>query len=367
MTDSALNSFDFRESGVTASQRFSRWSDKELQSYLLQGVSRTFALTIPQLPEELSFVVSNAYLLCRTVDTIEDEPALSGEEKLEFCRRFVAIVKGEEDPLPFARDLAGRLSESTIPEEHELIELAPRIISITTNLRKEERRVVEQCIEVMAEGMAEFQNAEGSFGLRDLKELNRYCYFVAGVVGELLTRFFCIHSTVIAKNREGLMQLAVSFGQGLQMTNILKDMWEDSSRAACWLPKEFFEDAGLELNSLAAVHQEDEFGEILGQLIGITHAHLKNALKYVLLIPRSEVGVRKFCLWNLGMAVLTLRNINRNRGFKSGEEVKISRNRVRATILATHFSVRMNSLLKVLFLIVGFRLPRAKSSATVQS
>ena len=359
MTNSALSSVDLRDRGEMVTLKFANWSDRELQSYLLQGVSRTFALTIPQLPNELCFVVSNAYLLCRTVDTIEDEPALSGEEKREFCRRFVAVVKGEEEPEPFARELAVRLSQSTIPEEQELIALTPRIIHITMNLREEERRVLERCIEVMAEGMAEFQNAEDRFGLRDLKELDRYCYVVAGVVGELLTLLFCIHSPAIAKNRAGLMRLAVSFGQGLQMTNILKDMWEDNSRAECWLPKEYFENAGLELNSLSAVQQEDQFGEILGQLIGITHAHLWNALSYVLLIPRNEVGVRKFCLWNLGMAVLTLRNINRNRGFKSGEEVKISRNRVRATILATHFLARMNSLLKVLFLIVGFRLPRA--------
>jgi farnesyl-diphosphate farnesyltransferase len=44
-----------------------------LQDQLLPGVSRTFALTIPQLPDALRPVVTNAYLLCRTADTIEDE------------------------------------------------------------------------------------------------------------------------------------------------------------------------------------------------------------------------------------------------------------------------------------------------------
>ena len=38
-------------------------ADEAYQKHILQYVSRTFALTIPQLPAELSRVVSNAYLL----------------------------------------------------------------------------------------------------------------------------------------------------------------------------------------------------------------------------------------------------------------------------------------------------------------
>ena len=55
-----------------------------LQAELLAKVSRTFALTIPQLPAPLADWVGNAYLLCRIADTIEDEPALSCEEKACF-------------------------------------------------------------------------------------------------------------------------------------------------------------------------------------------------------------------------------------------------------------------------------------------
>ena len=48
-------------------------TDEAYQAYSLQGVSRTFALTIPQLPHQLRLPVGNAYLLCRITDTIEDE------------------------------------------------------------------------------------------------------------------------------------------------------------------------------------------------------------------------------------------------------------------------------------------------------
>src|SRR5689334_11543788 len=65
-------------------------SDDAFQARMLAGVSRTFALTIPQLPPELARVVSNAYLLCRIVDTIEDEPGISPAMKRELCAEFVA-------------------------------------------------------------------------------------------------------------------------------------------------------------------------------------------------------------------------------------------------------------------------------------
>ncbi len=56
----------------------------------------------------------------------------------------------------------------------------------------------------------------------------------------MLTELFCEYSPALARNRAALQGIAVSFAQGLQMTNILKDVWEDRSRGACWLPQEVF-------------------------------------------------------------------------------------------------------------------------------
>ena len=69
-------------------------SDEGYQDQILPHVSRTFALTIPQLPPALRIAVTNAYLLCRIADTIEDEPALSPAETLVFLQRFKAVVAG---------------------------------------------------------------------------------------------------------------------------------------------------------------------------------------------------------------------------------------------------------------------------------
>ena len=67
-------------------------SDEVYQDQILPHVSRTFALTIPQLPPPLATPVTTAYLLCRIADTIEDEPALSPPETLSFLQQFSALV-----------------------------------------------------------------------------------------------------------------------------------------------------------------------------------------------------------------------------------------------------------------------------------
>src|SRR3972149_10801627 len=86
-------------------------SDDEFQALMLKGVSRTFAMTIPQLPEKLCGIVSAAYLLCRIVDTIEDEVSLSLEQKNYFCSEYIHIVKTGINSERFALELAPLLSE----------------------------------------------------------------------------------------------------------------------------------------------------------------------------------------------------------------------------------------------------------------
>ncbi|MDX1655696.1 MAG: phytoene/squalene synthase family protein [Candidatus Competibacteraceae bacterium] len=319
--------------------------DNAFQAYLLQGVSRTFALTIPQLPSSLCRAVSNAYLLCRTVDTIEDEPALDLVSKEHFCHQYVAALKGQLASEAFAAELAPRLSDRTLPLEILLVRSTPRILTITRSLNPVQQEALVTCVEGMARGMVEFQGVAGLAGLKDLAHLDRYCYFVAGIVGEMLTRLFCDYSPAIARHHSRLMPLAVSFGQGLQMTNILKDIWEDRARGVCWLPRTVF--PGLTGGELTPGRPGFEPG--LETLLGIAHGHLCNALEYTLLIPPRERGIRSFCLWAIAMALLTLRKINARRDFSSGHQVKITRHSVRATAVVGRLTVEQDWLLHRLF------------------
>jgi farnesyl-diphosphate farnesyltransferase len=338
-------------------------SDETYQQRILPHVSRTFALTIPQLPPALRTAVTNAYLLCRIADTIEDEPALSADASLELLQRFVAVTYGREDPSALARELVPQLSERTLASERDLVLHMERVIRVTAGLAEHERNAIRRCVEVMCTGMHQFQRTASLRGLPRLADLDEYCYYVAGVVGQMLTELFCGYSSKIMRQRVAMHDLALSFAQGLQMTNILKDVWEDRSRGACWLPRDVFARHGIDLAQLSAQHPDARFTGAMQELVGVAHAHLRNALSYTLLIPGEEEGIRRFCLWAIGLAVLTLRRIERTPGFTAGSQVKVSRRAVALTRTLTSFAVRRDWLLRALFERAASGLPLATLSS----
>jgi farnesyl-diphosphate farnesyltransferase len=189
--------------------------------------------------------------------------------------------------------------------------------------------------------------------------MDDYCYYVAGVVGQMLTELFCNYDPQIARHRTALHELDVSFAQGLQMTNILKDVWEDRSRGACWLPQEVFSRYGIDLGQLQPGAADARFDAALQELVGVAHLHLRNALAFTLLIPAKETGIRRFCLWALGLAILTLRKIAATPGFTSGKQVKVTRSAVAVTRLTTNMTVRNNWMLRRLFDIAASGVPLA--------
>lgn len=331
--------------------------DLDFQNRILEGVSRTFALTIPQLPHELRDVVANAYLLCRIADTIEDEISLSVDEKQRFHQQFVTVVAGKRSATAFANELGPLLSEATLPAERDLVAQTERVIGITQGFSPIQRQALHKCVAVMCEGMPGFQRHASLKGLTDLSEMSQYCYFVAGVVGEMLTELFCDYSPRISEHRDTLMELAISFGQGLQMTNILKDIWEDRKRGACWLPRDMFKNYGVSLETMSPDENQAAIANGIDELIAVAHGHLQRALKYTLYIPSDETGIRRFCLWAIGLAVLTLKRIHGTPGFATGQDVKVSRRAVKATVFATNASVKHDRAITALFNLAGRGLP----------
>ncbi len=335
-------------------------SDEVYQDQILPHVSRTFALTIPQLPPPLSIPVTSAYLLCRIADTIEDEPALSAQETLAFLQRFSAVVGGTGEPATLARDLEHRLSDRNMPTERDLVRNMDRVMRVTASLGPVQHAAIKRCVELMCYGMPRFQFNASLKGLARSSDLDDYCYFVAGVVGEMLTELFCDYSADIARHRASLSALAASFAQGLQMTNILKDVWEDRSRGACWLPQDVFSRHGVDLAQVSGEAKDPRFQAAIMELVAVAHAHLRNALDYTLLIPGRERGIRRFCLWAIGLAALTLRKIARHPGFTAGAQVKVSRTAVSMTMLMTNSFIGNDWMLRRLFRAAARGLPLAR-------
>jgi farnesyl-diphosphate farnesyltransferase len=333
--------------------------DLAYQAKALPLVSRTFALTIPQLPPGLVDIVGNAYLLCRLADTIEDDAEMASEMKSAFMSEFLAIIDGKADAEDFAVRLAPILSSQTPEAERELVASTATVLRITSTFSTNQRMAVVRCVKTMCKGMPEFQEHNTLDGLPGLVDLDRYCYFVAGIVGEMLTDLFCEHCDELAERRDEMMALAVCFGQGLQMTNILKDIWEDRESDTCWLPRSLFTDIDGGLPEAMRRRDSKAITGGIEELVGIAHAQLKAALKYTQLIPKSEPGIRRFCLWAIGMAILTLRKIHNTPGYTHGNQVKISRRAVKMTILACDSAQYSNRALDLLFRMAARGLPLA--------
>jgi farnesyl-diphosphate farnesyltransferase len=144
------------------------------------------------------------------------------------------------------------------------------------------------------------------------------------------------------------------------MTNILKDVWEDRGRGACWLPQDVFTRYGVDLAQVSSESHDPRFSAGMSELVGVAHAHLRNALDYTLLIPGKEKGIRRFCLWAIGLAILTLRKIAHNPGFTAGAQVKVTRSAVSMTLLFTNAAIRSDWLLRRLFATAASGLPLAR-------
>jgi farnesyl-diphosphate farnesyltransferase len=234
-----------------------------------------------------------------------------------------------------------------------------RVVRVTDRLAADQRIAIQRCVEVMCGGMHQFQQTASLRGVPRQADMDDYCYYVAGVVGQMLTELFCGYSPEVAQNRAAMHELDVSFAQGLQMTNILKDIWEDRARGACWLPQEVFGRHGIDLGQLTPGRVDARFDAAMSELVGVAHAHLRNALTFTLLIPPEEAGIRRFCLLALGLSVLTLRKIAATPGFTRGGQVKVPRSAVAVTRISTNIAARNNWMLRRLFDMAARAVPLA--------
>ncbi len=331
--------------------------DAHYQWRMLPRVSRTFALTVPQLPEPLDGMVANAYLLCRIADTVEDDSGLGAQAKGNLLDLLPRVVESPAAADFFAVQAHEQLTRATPAAERDLAVNVTRVARVTRTLPQRDRNAVTRCLAQMCHGMDEYGRREGP-GLRDLDDLQRYCHYVAGVVGEMLTEMFCNHGKDMQPRRAEMLGFADSFGQGLQLTNILKDVWEDLAEGRCWLPRTEFEKAGYDLAALSPNRDRGTFDAVMTELVAVAHSHLRNALRYTLLVPVAEGGIRRFCLWSIGLALSTLKRIHATPGYASGQAVKVPRRAVTAIMASASVAGRFDNGPSTLFEMWSRGLPR---------
>jgi degradative hydroxymethylglutaryl-CoA reductase len=290
--------------------------DKRFCETILPAVSRTFALSIQALPPELKDAIGVAYLLCRVVDTVEDDrrlpPAIRGPLFDAFDAALERAAEGDASLSATFERLSSEAGLGPKPYERELCDHAGASFRTFASLLPAQRAAIYPSVREMSKGMRSYSeraDAEGGLRLRNTADLEKYCYFVAGTVGELLTALFSLAFPVTDAVKKELEARAVSFGLGLQLVNILKDVAEDAERGDCFLPKEEADALGLSLSELLAPTERAKGLALLRQLSMRARFHLDRAEEYTLAWPRAAAPVRLFCAVPLALALATLREV----------------------------------------------------------
>jgi len=273
----------------------------------LLDVSRTFSKPIELLPEPLCVALTCGYLLCRVVDTVEDYAPLGSHERDELFTLFIAVLDGERSAESFSERFL------SIPDggaEIQLAQALPRVMRVFERQAPKVRRSTASWLSEMANGMRLYcrrDSPETLSTLNTFSDLERYCYFVAGTVGHLITDLFCDWMGNASGSLEHeLRARCESFGVGLQMVNILKDITDDFARNRCYVPRQLCRAEGFAPERLLDDEHRHQAHRALSPMFKRAAEHLGTAFEYTLLIPAGQVQLRLFCLLPLWMAMETL-------------------------------------------------------------
>lgn len=311
---------------------------------IIGKVSRTFALGIVVLPGDLGKAVLTGYLLCRIADTVEDDGDATASRRQALLARFVQCFDSPELAESFARE-ASDISGS--PTHLELLGGTKHVFDVLYQLPKESIDILERWVREMASGMSDFVGRyPDGIRIQTMDEYRRYCYYVAGTVGHLLTELWRAHGYINDAEYERLLPNCEAFGEGLQTVNILKDVaWDIERENAAYIPEDLLRRSGSSHLTILQPDHVRENHQALAALTELAREDLRRSLDYFNALPKKAVKVRLFCLLPILFAVATLREIDHSTAMlRSGGGVKISRNEVRSLIVAGSVTTFSNSM-----------------------
>ncbi|AWV88468.1 squalene/phytoene synthase family protein [Bradymonas sediminis] len=294
----------------------------------LVEVSRTFSKPIEMLSPNLRAATACGYLICRIADTIEDDETLSNRERDALFAAMLEVLEDGAAPDTFIQLAAGL---SGRPCELRLARNIDQVMRVFRALAPQHQKVCVTWAGEMIRGMGLYARREpgedGLVLLRTLSDLERYCYFVAGTVGQMLTGLFLAEMPDISQARIRQMRAnAEDFGLGLQLVNILKDQTEDLGRGWCFIPQTLWDTQEMEPRDMLDPAMRSSAHQTVAPVFERAHHCLFNALEFTLGIPPEQVEMRLFCILPLWMAARTLRHARGNDAmFIADAPVKISR------------------------------------------
>ncbi len=288
----------------------------------LDRVSRSFAFCIRQLPDPLRDWIGLSYLLCRIVDTIEDSVWSSSTAQLKAFQIFDASLNSRESCVVLKTWMTD--FPAGIPDgEVQLINDAHRLLSDFHEFPPPVHEMIRELVLSMSLGMQHFcaQRHGGDLRLSTLAEVNQYCFFVAGVVGELLVKLVSKVEPRLLLSQLNILR-AHHFGLFLQKVNLLKDQVGDERVGRHLIPsRQLVEDSSQE--------------------------NATQALDFLLIVPKEQLEFRRFCAWSLFLGLEALSTARAS--ITKGEILKVPRLEVDSIIEKVESALTDDKALSQLF------------------
>ncbi|KAG1941823.1 squalene synthase [Pimephales promelas] len=241
-------------------------------SYLNQ-TSRSFSAVIQALDGELRHAVCIFYLVLRALDTVEDDMTIPLEKKVPMLHDFHSFLYQPEWSFSESRE-----------KDRQVLEDFPTISVEFRNLGQEYRDVISDICHRMGVGMAEFLEKKVS----SMKEWDKYCHYVAGLVGIGLSRLFSasqLEDAEVGRDTE----LANSMGLFLQKTNIIRDYLEDQQQGRAFWPQEAWSQFASRLEDFAQPQNLSSALSCLNLLVTDALRHVPDVIAYLSRLRNQSV------------------------------------------------------------------------------
>lgn len=278
-----------------------RNEEKECESlkrcfFFLDLTSRSFSAVIKELHPELLVPVTIFYLVLRGLDTIEDDMTISLAKKEPLLRNFQDVL--DKDGWTFTENGPNEKDRQLLVEFNVVIEEFKKI-------KPAYQEIIKDITVRMGNGMADYcNNAEhNNVGVNSVEDYEKYCHYVAGLVGEGCTRLFVeaeLANAALLKRPE----LMESMGQFLQQVNITRDIKEDLDDGRRFWPKEIWSKHVDKFEDMFKPENKEKALQCSSEMILTALNRADDCLYY--LAGLREQSVFNFCAIPQSMAIATL-------------------------------------------------------------
>jgi farnesyl-diphosphate farnesyltransferase len=314
-------------------------ADLEWCHEAVQGVSRTFALTVDVLDEPMASYICIGYLLCRVPDTVEDADHIPPTDQASLLREYDRVLDPDDDT--DAAEFRAAVDEwLPDPEDRtddwEVVASTPRIVRTFEALPDDVRAAVTPPARELVQGMAMFVERyadEGGLRIQSREELEEYCYYAAGTVGNLVTNLLA-RGDLSGERRARLYDTAEQFGLLLQLVNVAKDVYDDyTEEDNVYLPAEWLAAEGVPQDEVIAAEHESGAANVVRRTARHARSFLDDAQTYLETVPTTDGNTVAAWAIPFLLAVGTLRELlARPEDALSDTGVKISRQEVFAVV-----------------------------------